>query len=155
MTSTNLTNGYTDRTNLKNNSVVNYYNQDNNTRGQQTFQMARLGIDYNINNRNSLSFSQMGMMGAFKTNDKQSYEFLSSDNTGYAKGTQTNISNAGFWNINSQLIYKRTYPKPGKELTIDGSFNYNQGKNDYLFRYYDNFYSINSENTSYQKNDGK
>ncbi len=155
MTSTNLTTGYTDRTNLKNNSVINYYNQDNNTRGQQTFQMARLGIDYNINNRNSLSFAQMGMMGAFRTNDKQAYEFLNSNNSGYAKGTQTNMSNAGFWNINSQLIYKRTYPKPGKELTIDGSFNYNQGKNDYLFTMYDNFYVANSENTSYQKNDGE
>ncbi|HEY1038480.1 MAG TPA: outer membrane beta-barrel family protein [Bacteroidia bacterium] len=154
-TATNLTNGYTNRTNLYNGSVLNYYNQDNNTRGQNTFQMGRLGIDYQINNRNSLSFAQMGMLGAFRTNDKQTYEFLSPNSTGYAKGTQTNISNAGFYNLNSQLIYKRTFPKPGKEFTIDGSFNYNAGENNYLYSMYDNYYIANAENTSYQKNDGE
>jgi hypothetical protein len=155
-TGTNLTNGYTDRTNLYNGAVINYYNQDNKTRNQNTFQMGRLGIDYNINNRNSLSFAQMMMRGEFKTNDFQEYEFLDPAMTLMSNGTQLNESKAGFTNLNSQLTYRRTYPKPGKELTIDGSFNFSDSKNNYLYTITDHPLMLPGlpENRNYQRNDG-
>ncbi|MCD6069332.1 MAG: hypothetical protein K0S33_4158 [Bacteroidetes bacterium] len=155
-TGTNLTTGYTDRVNLYNGAVVNYFNQDNKTRGQNTFQMGRLGIDYSINNRNSISFAQMAMMGAFKTSDFQEYELLDPSQALISKGTQLNESKAGFTNLNSQLTYRRTFPKPGKELTIDGSFNFSDSKNNYLYTIsdYPYLYPTLPENRNYQKNDG-
>jgi hypothetical protein len=155
-TSTNLTNGYTDRTNIYNGAVLNYYNQANKTHNQNTFQMGRLGIDYNINNRNSLSFAQMAMKGEFKTNDFQQYELLDPNQSLLSNGTQLNESNAGFSNLNSQLTYRRTYPKPGKELTVDGSFNYSNSKNNYLYTITDHPLMLPAlpENRSYQRNDG-
>ena len=158
MTMTNLTQGYTDRANFNNNhSVINYYNQNNISRSKMTHQMARLGIDYNINNRNSISFAQMAMMGGYRTFDEQRYEMLNPSLQQFMYGNQNNFSDAGFSNLNSQIIYKRTYAKTGKEFTMDLSGNFTQSKNKYQYDYYD--YLSNSqfqpENPWNQTNDGK
>jgi len=159
MTQTNITKGYTDRANLNStHNVVNYYNQENESRNQMLHQMGRLGIDYQINNRNTISFAQMGMMGKFRTIDDQMYEILDGGEQKTMFGSQNNFSNAGFTNFNSQIIYKRTYPKPGKEFTMDLSGNFTNSKNEYKYSFYDYFSDplLNSfvSNPRYQINDG-
>ncbi|MCE3227179.1 MAG: hypothetical protein K0S32_1730 [Bacteroidetes bacterium] len=153
--SINNTDGYTRRTQLD--SLKNpyaYFNQENNTHFKMMFHFGRLGIDYNINNRNTISLNGMIMAGDFDTDDNQKYELLDKDKKKIIYGDRLNEQKAGFQSYNTQLLYKKTFPKAGKELTADASFNYATGKNGYLFTTYthldpDTIYIPNS----YQKNE--
>lgn len=151
----NNTKGYTRRTQLDNGVATGYFNQDNLTRMMNLFNFGRLGIDYNINNRNTISFNGMIVGGQFKTNDVQSYKAgIYSPNIA-SIGDQVNDQHAAFKNYNAQLLYKKTFPKIGKELTVDANYNYTDAKNGYLFSrtsvINDTIYLPNS----YQKNVGE
>jgi hypothetical protein len=130
----NITEGYTRRTQLD--SLQNpsgYFNQSNITNFKNIFNFGRLGIDYSINNRNTISLNGMIMGGQFKTKDFQNYDILNKNLTRLLYGDRINDQNAAFQNYNAQLMYKKTFPKPGKELTSDISYNYTNSNNGYLF----------------------
>lgn len=151
----NNTTGFTKRTQLDSGSVTGYFNQDNNTRMMNVFNFGRFGVDYYINNRNTISLNGMLMGGQFKTADNQTYEVLDNTSTKRLFGDQVNNQKAAFQNYNGQLLYKKTFPKVGKELTVDANYNYTTSKNGYLFNTSthlnpDTFYLPNS----YQKNVG-
>lgn len=151
----NNTTGYTKRKQLDSGETTGYFNQENKARMANIFNFGRLGIDYNIDNRNTISLNGMIVGGVFKTTDDQLYEVLDNTYTKRLYGDQVNNQNAAFQNYNAQILYKKTYPKVGKELTIDGSYNYTNSNNSYLFTtsthtYPDTFYLPNS----YQKNLG-
>lgn len=129
--------GWTRRKDLYNDSVLDYFNQDNLTRMSNMFHFGRLGIDYNINNRNTISVSGNVVNGNFNSSDVQEYEYLN----GYSKpmmlGYRINDSKSGFVNYTTQLMYRKTYPKPGKELTIDLNNNTSSSETKYQFNSYD------------------
>lgn len=151
----NVTKGYTKRTQLDSGDITGYFNQNNNTRMFNMFNFGRLGIDYNIDNRNTISLNGMIVGGQFKTHDGQEYEILDGNKTRFLFGDRVNDQRAAFQNYNAQLLYKRTYPKVGKELTVDANYNYTNSNNSYLFTTEthldpDTLYIDNS----YQKNKG-
>jgi hypothetical protein len=130
----NRTLGYTRRTQLD--SVQNasgYFNQDNNTRQKNMFNFGKLGVDYSINNRNMITFSGMIVAGQFDTHDKQSYEILDANKIKRVYGDRWNDQNAAFQNYNGQILYKKTFPKVGKELNFDANLNHTNSNNGYLF----------------------
>lgn len=130
----NLTKGYTNRTQLD--SVQNpsgYFNQNNNTRMANIFNFGKVGLDYNLNNRNTISLNGVIVAGQFNTNDKQTYDILDRNKEQRLFGERFNKQNAAFQSYNGQLLYKKTFPKPGKELTADLNYNYNNSDNGYLF----------------------
>ena len=130
----NNTTGYTRRKQLDSaGSVAGYFNQDNDTRMFNLFNFGRLGIDYNINNRNTLSLNGAIVGGRFNTNDAQTYDILNGKALQKLFGDRVNQQHANFQNYTAQILYKKTYPKVGKELTIDANYNYTQSKNGYLF----------------------
>ena len=131
----NNTKGYTRRDQINNDVKTGYFNQDNATRMKNLFNFGRLGIDYSIDNRNTISLNGMAVGGQFKTNDVQNYKVGSySSVIPYSLGgTQVNDQNANFQNYNGQILYKKTFPKVGKELTVDANYNYTDSKNGYLF----------------------
>lgn len=129
----NNTNGFTKRTQLDSGKIVGYFNQDNDTRMMTVFNFGRLGVDYNIDNRNTISLNGMIVAGQFKTADNQTYKILDSSATERLFGYQLNNQKAEFQNYNAQLLYKKTYPKVGKELTVDANYNYTNSNNGYLF----------------------
>ncbi|MES2133963.1 MAG: outer membrane beta-barrel protein [Bacteroidota bacterium] len=131
----NNTKGYTRRDQINNDVKTGYFNQDNATRMKNLFNFGRLGIDYNIDNRNTISLNGMIVGGQFKTNDVQNYTLGSySSIIPYSLGgTQVNDQKANFQNYNGQILYKKTFPKVGKELTVDANYNYTDSKNGYLF----------------------
>lgn len=129
----NNTKGYTRRTQLDSGATTGYFNQDNLTRMANLFNFGRLGIDYSINNRNTISLNGMIVGGQFKTHDAQTYEILDANAIQRLRGDQLNQQQAGFQNYNAQVLYKKTYPKVGKELTVDANYNYTDSKNGYLF----------------------
>lgn len=152
----NATQGYTKRTQLD--SLQNpsgYFNQNNDTRFTTIFNFGKLGIDYSINNRNSISINGMIMSGAFKTIDYQDFEILDANKSKVLYGNRTNEQFAGFQNFNGQIMYKKNYPKAGKEFTTDLSFNHTNSGNGYLFTTYNH---LNPDTlaipTTYQKNKG-
>lgn len=153
----NNTLGYTKRTQLDSSGKpAGYFNQDNNTNFKNQFHFGRLGLDYSISNRNTLSLNGMIVAGAFDTDDRQVYEVLDKNSKRILYGGRLNEQNAAFQNYNAQIIYKKTYPKAGKELTMDGSFNYTDSHNGYLFTTDTHFDPDTiSFPKEYQKNVGK
>lgn len=133
----NNNNGFTKRTDYYHDTVLDYYNQNNITRMSNKFHFGRLSIDYSINNRNTLTAAGNFVKGNFNTSDVQSYEYLMSDKTPISNGYRINDSKAGFVNYTSQLMYKKTYPRVGKELTVDANHNYSESANGYQFNSYD------------------
>jgi len=130
----NATKGYTRRTQLD--SVQNpsgYFNQDNNVKQENGFNFGKVGIDYSINNRNTISLNGMIMAGKFDTRDAQTYKILDATKTERLYGDRLNKQNAEFQNYNGQILYKKTFPKVGKELSMDASINHTNSKNGYLF----------------------
>jgi hypothetical protein len=155
----NNTEGFTKRTQLDSGVTTGHYDQNNRTQMKTLFNFGRLGIDYNIDNRNSISLNGMVVAGEFNTNDQQNYvgDFLNIPVPISISGDQLNKQKAAFQNYNGQLLYKKTFPKIGKELTVDGNYNYTTSKNGYLFATNTIFsalgqYSISP--TAYQKNIG-
>ncbi len=153
----NNTTGYTKREQLDSNQVpFGYYNQDNAVRQKTMFDFGKLGVDYSLNNRNTLTLNGMIMAGQFETYDEQNFQIYNKDKIERIAGERINDQNANFQNYNVQVLYKKTYPKPGKELTIDANTNYTNSDNGYLFSTYSHYtpdtLSIPDE---YQKNIGK
>ena len=129
----NNTTGFTKRTQLDSGAIKGYFNQDNNTQMMNVFNFGRLGIDYYIDNRNTLTLNGMIVAGQFKTTDNQKYDILDSVSIQRLYGDQVNNQQAKFQNYNAQLLYKKTFPKVGKELSLDANYNYTTSKNGYLF----------------------
>lgn len=150
--------GYTKRTdyNFPVSGDELYYDQHNNTLSKNQFQFARIGLDYNINNRNNIGVSYNIVDGIMSYDDKQ--EYTSKDNQGLIDtwGNRQNITSGGFRNQTGQITYRKTFPKQGKELTADVS--YNQGGGPSTFTYNINNYANIGGNTVYSpsvsKNDG-
>lgn len=152
----NNTMGYTRRTQLD--SIQNpsgYFNQDNKTRQMNVFNFGKLGADYSINNRNTLSLNGTIVGGSFNTSDRQKYSILDAGKTERLYGDRLNTQKAAFQNYNAQILYKKTYPKVGKELSADANYNHTNSNNSYLFETSTlvNPDTITIPNT-YQKNNG-
>ncbi len=151
----NKTKGYTRRTQLDSGVTTGNFNQDNYTRMTNLFNFGRLGVDYNIDNRNTISFNGMIVGGQFKTNDEQTYSADYYQPAFSIYGTRKNEQQATFKNYNGQILYKKTYPKVGKELTVDANYNYTDSKNGYLFTTVTTLANpLVQLPVTYQKNDG-
>lgn len=155
--SINNNNGYTNRRQLDSASgnTLGYFNQNNVARMSNLFNFGKLGVDYNINNRNTISLSEMIVGGQFKTNDKQKYNAKDANENIFLEGDRLNEQSARFTNYNTQVLYKKTFPKVGKELTFDINHNYTQSKNQYLFSTYAPIIlGVQTDTANYQKNNG-
>lgn len=154
----NNTTGFTKRTQLDSGIVTGHFNQDNNARMMNVFNFGRFGIDYSINNRNTISLNGMIIGGQFKTTDNQVYSADYTEPTAFSIfGDQVNNQKAAFQNYNGQLLYKKTFPKAGKELTVDANYNYMTSKNGYLFSTTTTINAYNRDSAlanTYQKNVG-
>lgn len=152
----NNNNGYTNRIQLDTitGNPFGYFNQNNISRMANLFNFGKLGIDYNINNRNTITISEMIVGGQFKTSDSQNYNAQDANQNTIVNGDRLNDQAARFTNYNTQLLYKKTFPKVGKEITFDINHNYTQSQNHYLFTTYGFNLGGNWEPSQYQKNNG-
>jgi outer membrane receptor protein involved in Fe transport len=144
--------GYTHKTILDSASgrVLGYYNQDNKTNMKNMFNFGKVGLDYAINNRNSISLNSTIVGGQFLTSDRLTFAFQDPNKVDLISGLQINNQTAAFQNYNGQLLYKKTFPKPGKELTADANYNHTNSNNGYLYSSY--YGGIKPDH--YQKNTG-
>ena len=112
------------------------------------FAFGRLGMDYFIDNRNTVTLGGNIVRGRFKTGDMIN---ISRDTTNVANPISDNGYLASktvfnFHNYGSTLSFKHNFAKSGKEWTADANFNYSKNDNnsDYSSQY---FYSTNSPKT--------
>lgn len=121
--------GETFRQNKVNGVTDNFFNQYNRNERDRKFNNIRYGIDYFLDNRNTLSISQNLTDGRFANRETQDQEYLNSagllERTGYRVSSGRN----GFKRNNIQLNYKHLFNSSGKELTADATYNAGTGTN--------------------------
>jgi outer membrane receptor protein involved in Fe transport len=120
--------GETDRTSYDSLTSTLFTRNRNSSAGM--FLFGRAGLDYFINNRNTISISANGGGGNFDFID---YNKIRYDTAALFKtideARQTNGINQ-FRNYGGQISYKYNFPKPGKELTADVNYNRSRSVND-------------------------
>jgi outer membrane receptor protein involved in Fe transport len=102
--------------------------QDNNSIINGHFAMARFGIDYFIDNRNTLSLSQSYVTGVFKNDNRNNYA-VDTAGTFYETQFRNTNSRGEFTNYGTQLAFKHLFAKAGKEWTADVNFNKSSNDN--------------------------
>jgi|ADGO01.1.fsa_nt_gi hypothetical protein len=117
--------GETDRISLINGKEVTTL-QDNNNLSTGAFAFGRFGIDYFVDNRNTITVSQVIVDGNFKFDNRNDLDI---DTAGIAHEYQAfnTVGNTSFRNYGTQLSFKHLFAKAGKEWTAD--INYNKSKN--------------------------
>jgi len=113
---------------LANDSLLEH--DDNVNKGY--FEFARGGMDYLLDNRNTLSITGNIVHGTFEpyTNSNLYVDTFLNGATKYSYTQRLSTSNSIFRNHGAMLSYKHTFPKAGEEWTADA--NYSQGTNDNL-----------------------
>lgn len=119
-----ISDGETDRSTYQSNPNS-YLFQKDRTISEGMFGFGRFGVDYFINNRNTLSLSGNVGQGKFESSNTS---LINTDSL-YTSGTVTTKTNrvseteSDFKNLGLTLGYKRNFTKPGRELTADINFN--------------------------------
>lgn len=128
-------NNITSTTSL-NNKITNA-TQNTISKNNGEFMFGRLGIDYFVSNRTTISLSGIKVHGQFKpfsTSDISTDSIIDGVTTNYASQRFTNSSRT-FNATGSQFGMVHNFPKDGEQLTADG--NYFAGKNS-GYSYYTN-----------------
>ena len=126
----NISTGATDRQNFFTNPQTTI-GQDNESINDGMFLSGRGGIDWFINNRNTLTLSGNIYGGRFDGDediDILTDTLLNSEIIGSSSSLRNNDTERGFQNAGAQLLYKRLFPVEGREFTAD--VNFNRSKND-------------------------
>ncbi|MGV3766283.1 MAG: outer membrane beta-barrel protein [Chitinophagaceae bacterium] len=121
--------GETFRQNKVNGVTDNFFNQYNRNERDRKFNNIRYGIDYFLDNRNTLSISQNLTDGRFANRETQDQEYLNSAGILERTGDRVSSGRNGFKRNNVQLNYKHLFNSSGKELTADATYNAGSGTN--------------------------
>ncbi|MBX7205157.1 MAG: TonB-dependent receptor [Bacteroidia bacterium] len=152
----NKNNGYTYRTNLFEGKTTGYFNQKNINQVNNAFHNGRLGIDYNVTNRTTITLAQSVTNGVFKMDDGQRFDIRDSANQMLIYGNRINRQDNGFQNATSQITLRHSYPKKGKEFIADVSYNFSKNHNNSTFTTYNYLYGggLLPDNPQVQENTG-
>ena len=127
----NINEGFTDRTNFgENGEVIGYFNQDNTNNAKNLFQFGRAALDWNVDNRNVLTLSQMMMGGNFSFDEPQIFSFSDAGRNLLSSGERSTLGENRFRRYTSELSWKRNFPTQGKEWATSFQYNWNHGGND-------------------------
>lgn len=120
------------------------FDQKNNSVNKGLFMFTRLGADFFINNRNTLTVSGNYVRGKFDNNDNIDFKTDSIYNSLIKSeyGTRNSTGGFQFQNMGGAIGYKKLFKKQGMELTSD--FNYTNSKNNRDFLYNTQYYDLNS-----------
>lgn len=114
----------TDRQNFFGEPRTNVF-QDGEREFTGAFANARGGLDWFMNNRNTLTFEGSYTRGRFKPDSYLNIrtDSLYSSGTTFSESVRNSQSDRGFRNVGGSVLYKHLFPKEGKEWTADVSFN--------------------------------
>lgn len=134
------------------------YAQNNNPLSHGFFTFNRIGFDYFINNRNTLTVSENYVKGKFDNSDLlhiQTDTLYTNDIKSTLSNRTTN-SSFQFENLGSALGYKHLFRKKGMELTAD--VNFNRSRNNSNGGFNTQYFDMNNTpkgNLIAQKQEGK
>lgn len=116
--------------------------QHNNPINRGYFGFGRMGMDYFIDNRNTLTIGGSYARGEFKNNDMiyiNRDTLYTSGLSVFDKGNRSVNTNFNFRNMGTNLSFKHNFAKPNKELTVDVNYNYTKNNNngDYSTQYFE------------------
>ncbi len=137
-----ISSGGTDRYNAPSISFPNspYTNvfQTQSPENKGFFAMVRGGVDWFLNNRNTLTIGGNYHGGSFKNQDEifsQTDSLLAQSGLfGSSKSVRYTESERNFRNFGSQLLFKHLFPSEGKEWTADVNYNGSVSDNQGTFR---------------------
>lgn len=122
-TGNNSTDGLTHRIDRANGETLSYFDQDTESESHRGSNGGRLGVDWQVNNRSTLSFSQSFRLMDMGGEDIQQYTETSTGGTVTGQGEQLNTSDSRTDSWTSQLAFRRKAPKEGKEWSVDLTYN--------------------------------
>lgn len=123
-TSENLTDARTTRTDLLNGNAQSYYDQVTDNSSSWTMNGGRIGVDWDMSNRNSLSFSQNIRTRSSDGIENQTFSTRTVDGEPISSGDQVNTNDMSNLSGTTQLLFRRKSPKEGKEWTADINYNH-------------------------------
>ncbi|MFL5744932.1 MAG: TonB-dependent receptor domain-containing protein [Niastella sp.] len=119
--------GETDRFTYGSTTIKDFYTtQYNKGVMDGAFAFGRFGLDYFIDNRNTISLSQSIVNGDFKPDNTSNYIYDTVGGTILPQSRHT-LGKNNFRNYGTQLSFKHTFAHAGEEWTAD--INYNHSKN--------------------------
>ena len=105
------------------------------------FGFGRVGIDYFLDNRNTITLTQSFMRANMDPYSKSSIYTDTTSNGTYDNMQQRDVNSENhFRNTSSQLSFKHNFPKGGHEWTVDAT--YNKGKNENNALISSNYYDL-------------
>ncbi len=125
----------TDRSNFFNNATSTSV-QTNAPVNSGIFAFGRMGFDYFLNNRNTLSFAINAVRGGFKAKDLINIKRDTAYTGGLTAsdyGNRKTFNEGNFRNYGATLSFKHNFAKAGKEWTADVNLNKSKNDNEGLF----------------------
>lgn len=123
-TSGGTSRGSSFRENKSNGVINNYFDQRSVYDRGRNFNSLRFGVDYFLDNRNTISVSQGMRTGRFDNTEKQVQNFFDKNKVLERYGDRISKSDFKFDRNNTQLDYTHKFPKDGKELNASVNLNY-------------------------------
>ncbi|NUQ26774.1 MAG: TonB-dependent receptor [Saprospiraceae bacterium] len=119
-----ISEGETERSNLFGQVPTDIF-QRTDSDNSRLFANLRGGLDWFIDNRNTLTASGSYTRGRFENSDILGIrtDSLYSSGTTFSESVRNSSNERGFRNIGAALLYKHNFPKNGKELTADVNLN--------------------------------
>ena len=114
----------TDRQNFFGNPLTNQLqSSDNKMKG--LFGMGRAGIDWFVDNRNTLTFTGSYVRGQFRPEDVINIhtDSLFQDAPTYSDALRNSLTERNFRNLGGSVLFKHLFPKAGREWTADVNYN--------------------------------
>lgn len=132
--------GNTDRSDFYEDPQTNTY-QDNENRTKGGFGFARLGVDYFISNRTTISVSGMKVYGQFRPDEEidVTSDSLYPSGSVQAYSRRNTEGKSEFNMTGGQLGLKHNFRQPGREWTFDAS--YHGGRNENRTDFRNSFFS--------------
>ncbi|MCZ2395417.1 MAG: TonB-dependent receptor [Chitinophagales bacterium] len=128
-TSESKSKGTSDRINKVNGVVNNYFNQQSVNERERNFKSVRGGMDFFMDNRNTLTFSQGYTQGNFDNNESQEQQFLDINEMPVRLGDRNSKGGFEFRRNSTQLLYTHKFPTEEEQLDVSMNVNYGKASN--------------------------
>ena len=155
-TSLNYNNGFTDRENFTSGISSGKFYLDNRNTTNRWSGSGRVAMDYKLNVRSLLSANYNYSENEVNSNENQDYSNTDSLQQTILSGYRLNVQDNSWKVHNAQLLFKKNYPKVGKELSADLSMVSSNTQNTAAFDTYTTYdaQQPGSETLNQQRNTG-
>ncbi len=122
-TSANITDGLTDRTELSAGAASGYFRQDARSTGSRTMAGGRFGAEWQVTNRNLITFSQAFRLHNHVNEDLLDARILGPGRELLSTASQRNAADSETLSATTQVGFRRKSPKEGREWNADLTYN--------------------------------